>query len=291
MKTYRMLTGLLWLSIPLMAISYMEVWNQLPLRMATHFDMANRPNGWMSREVSLGFGFGLLALICAIATWIASRVKKVETGAWALLGIFYLVVGLLVWTQMAMIDFNLYGTPFNIAPVMGFMLGGILVLSIVFLGAKRGTPLPAGEVLAEEVHHKRAWLLVMLPPMLPIFGVILFAPSTGLRIALGLADIIAILAAGLTWSGFRYVFTRHGLEISTMGLRLRSIPTQQIKEYAASDWNFMGGYGIRGIGEDRAYVWGNKGVRIKTDHGSVFLGHDEPERIVHDLDMLKQFAH
>jgi uncharacterized membrane protein len=55
MKTYRMLTGLLWLSIPLMAISYMEVWHQLPLRMATHFDMANRPNGWMSREVSLGF--------------------------------------------------------------------------------------------------------------------------------------------------------------------------------------------------------------------------------------------
>ena len=291
MKTYRMLTGLLWLSIPLIAISYLEVWNQLPLRMATHFDLANHPNGWMSRQVSLAFGLGIQALICGLATWISFRVKKVETGAWAMLGIMYLVLGLLIWTQMAMLDFNLYGTPFDVGPVMGIMLGGVLVLAIIFLGAKRGDPLPAGEVLATEVHYKRAWLLIMLPPMLPIFTVIWFSPSPGLRLALGVAGIITVLVTGLTWSGFKYVFTRHGLEISTMGLRLRSIPTQQIREYAASNWNFMGGYGIRGIGEDRAYVWGNKGVRIQTDHGSVFLGHDQPERVVRDLDMMKQFAH
>ncbi|MBZ5722604.1 MAG: DUF1648 domain-containing protein [Acidobacteriia bacterium] len=291
MKLYRMLTGLLWLSIPLVAISYAQVWDQLPARMATHFDMANHPNGWMSREVALGFGLGLLVLMAGVATWVASRVKKTDAGSWAMLGIFYLVIGLLVWTQMAMLDFNLYGTPFNVAPVVGVMLGGVLVLSIVFLGAKRGTPLPDGEVLAEEVHHQRAWLLVMLPPALPMIGVVLFAPAAGLRIALGMGCLIMLFAVGLTWSGFRYRFTRHGLEISTMGLRLRSVPLEQIKEYAASDWSFMGGYGIRGVGEDRAYVWGNKGVRIKTEHGDVFLGHSEPERIVRDLDMMKQFAH
>ena len=53
MKTYRMLTGLLWLSIPLMAISYMEVWNQLPLRMATHFDMANRSGYAHYRRITI----------------------------------------------------------------------------------------------------------------------------------------------------------------------------------------------------------------------------------------------
>ena len=38
----------------------------------------------------------------------------------------------------------------------------------------------------------------------------------------------------------------------------------------------MGGYGIRGIGERRAYVWGNTGVRIMLSDGEVFLGHHEP---------------
>ena len=35
----------------------------------------------------------------------------------------------------------------------------------------------------------------------------------------------------------------------------------------------MCGYGIRGIGERRAYVWCNSGVRIMLSDGEVFLGH------------------
>src|SRR5689334_8610975 len=100
MKVYRALMWMLWLSIPLLAICYAQVWDQLPARVATHFDMANRPNGWMSREVSLGFGIGLLALMAAVGTWVAARVKKTDMGAWALLGIFYLIVGVLMWTEM-----------------------------------------------------------------------------------------------------------------------------------------------------------------------------------------------
>ena len=54
------------------------------------------------------------------------------------------------------------------------------------------------------------------------------------------------------------------------------------------NWNPLYGYGIRGLGERRAYVWGNRGVRIKTSDGEVFLGHSNPDRIVHDLDVIKQ---
>ena len=39
----------------------------------------------------------------------------------------------------------------------------------------------------------------------------------------------------------------------------------------------------------RAYTWGNHVVRIQTSGGEVFLGHNNPERIVHDLDELKSF--
>jgi hypothetical protein len=38
-------------------------------------------------------------------------------------------------------------------------------------------------------------------------------------------------------------------------------------------------------------VWGNKGVRIMLSDGEVFLGHREPERIIHDLDFIRQSAH
>ena len=35
-----------------------------------------------------------------------------------------------------------------------------------------------------------------------------------------------------------------------------------------------------------AYVWTHRGVRVETNDGWVFLGHPEPEKIVHDLDAM-----
>ena len=97
----------------------------------------------------------------------------------------------------------------------------------------------------------------------------------------GLIGFATIAAA---WSGFQYRFLRHGVEIRSLGFRLRSIPRQQIQSYAPESWSLVRGYGIRGIGNTRAYVWGNKVVHIKTSNGDVFLGHSDPDRIVRDLD-------
>ena len=105
---------------------------------------------------------------------------------------------------------------------------------------------------------------------------------------LGLICLL-ILASGLAaWGGFHYSFTQFGLEISTLGFRLRSIPKEQIGRYSVKPWSFFRGYGIRGVGNQRAYVWGNTGVQIETSQGTLYLGHDDPERIVRDLDMITQ---
>jgi hypothetical protein len=90
----------------------------------------------------------------------------------------------------------------------------------------------------------------------------------------------------MAWSGFQYRFLRHGVEIRMLGFRLRSIPKQSIVSYAIEPWTLIRGYGIRGIGSTRAYVWCNKVVHIKTSNGEVFLGHSDPERIVRDLDLV-----
>jgi hypothetical protein len=100
-----------------------------------------------------------------------------------------------------------------------------------------------------------------------------------------------VLAAGMAWDGFHYYFTRHGVEIRTLGFRVKSIPLIQIKSYEIGGWSPLRGYGIRGIGNHKAYVWGNKGVRVQMFDGEVFLGHSDPQRIVHDLDVIKNFQH
>ena len=54
-RVLRVFTGLVWVAVPVMAGMYAMSWQQLPARLATHFDLANHPNGWMSRGGSLTF--------------------------------------------------------------------------------------------------------------------------------------------------------------------------------------------------------------------------------------------
>jgi hypothetical protein len=142
------------------------------------------------------------------------------------------------------------------------------------------------DVLAEETHSGRAWSLIILAALAgPAIGVAL-VPSTAGRWALALVGVIAIGTFAMSWSGFQYRFLRHGVEIRMLGFRLRSIPKQSIVSYSIEPWAFIRGYGIRGIGSTRAYVWCNQVVHIKTSNGEIFLGHDDPEQIVRDLNMV-----
>ena len=142
------------------------------------------------------------------------------------------------------------------------------------------------DVLAEETHSGRAWSLIILVALVgPAIGVAL-VPSTAGRWAVALVGVIAIGTFAMSWSGFQYRFLRHGVEIRMLGFRLRSIPKQSIVSYSIEPWAFVRGYGIRGIGSTRAYVWCNQVVHIKTSNGEIFLGHRDPQRIVRDLDMV-----
>lgn len=142
------------------------------------------------------------------------------------------------------------------------------------------------DVLAEETHAGRAWSLIILLALIgPLVGVAL-APTTAGRWAVALVGVLAIGTFAMSWGGFQYRFLRHGVEIRMLGFRLRSIPKQSIVSYSIEPWAFMRGYGIRGLGNTRAYVWCNKVVHIRLSNGDVFLGHNDPERIVRDLDMV-----
>ena len=282
---------LLWMGLPLIAFRYWLVWDRLPVPMATHFNAANQPNGWMSREGSLIFVLALYLIIVMLFTAIMFFLRKVhaaDRAAWAVMGLFYVVLGVLFYGNESVLRYNLAGTPIELVYMVAPVFIATLAVIVITFTSKRGPSLPADNVFAQEVHPGRPFALVLLLSVLIELAVVYAIPNTGLRITLGLAAIVLLLAGVMAWNGFTYLFTSAGVEIRTLGFRLRSIPVEQIKEYAPDRWSLVGGYGVRGLGERRAYVWGNRGVRIKTSDGEVFLGHSNPDRIVRDLDVIKK---
>ncbi len=288
-KLYRALTAMLWLVLPLTALQYWSVWDQLPGKMATHFGATGQPNGWMARETSLIFALVVTTLVLVTLTWALTRVRKPDVLAWSLLAMLYVVMGALFSINVAMLDYNLYGRPLNIVPALAVVFIAAIAVTAIALASKRGVELPRhGDVVeAEEVHGSVLWASVFIVLTAVELGVIALIPLRGLRWVMALPALLLLGAAGLAWSGFHYRFSGHGVEISTLGFRLHSIPVENIRAYAIAPWNPMGGYGIRGIGERRAYVWGNIGVRIMLSDGEVFLGHGEPERIMQDLNLIR----
>ena len=96
-KLFAILIALMWLALPLTALRYAQVWDQLPARMATHFGANGQPNGWMPRATSLYFGLGLTAFVLIIFTIITVILLKQkaqpDTASFALLGFFYFMTG------------------------------------------------------------------------------------------------------------------------------------------------------------------------------------------------------
>ncbi len=142
------------------------------------------------------------------------------------------------------------------------------------------------DVLAEETHSGRVWILPLLLALIgPAISLSLRRTTVVVWAAI-FAGLVALGVGAMAWSGFQYRFLQHGVEIRMLGFRLRSIPRQSIVSYSIEPWAFIRGYGIRGIGGTRAYVWCNKVVHIRTSNGEIFLGHSDPERNVRDLDMV-----
>ena len=65
---YKPLVALMWLLLPISALNYWRVWDQLPARMAVHFNANWQPNGYTSRGGSLMLGLGIMAVMLVVFT-------------------------------------------------------------------------------------------------------------------------------------------------------------------------------------------------------------------------------
>jgi hypothetical protein len=288
-RIFQTLTWLMWLALPLLALRYWQVWDQLPLRMATHFDINGDANGWMTRGMSLWFALGVTVFLLAVSTAILLVIhsqKTSDAASWSSLAFFYFIVGFVFFGNEKVMGYNLHGTAAALGSSFILVPLAIVIFLAVFLGSNRGEALISENWIAEETHSSPLLAFVLLLPLLVELWVLSTTSLGAARWPLILICIFLVAVAAFAGSGFRYYFSPAGVEIRTLGYRLRSISASQITSYAIEPWNILRGYGIRGVGRTRAYVWSNKVVHIKTQQGEVFLGHNQPERIMRDLDMI-----
>jgi hypothetical protein len=109
-RWYQLAVWLMWLAVPLTALDYWLVWDQLPARMAVHFDINWRANGWASREASFGFAMGVVVfmlLVFTVASCVA-RIPPVPTlMRWGLLTFFYGVLAFFCAVNHWVVRYNL----------------------------------------------------------------------------------------------------------------------------------------------------------------------------------------
>jgi hypothetical protein len=294
-RIFQFATLLLWVALPLVALQYRQVWDLLPLHVATHFNASGQANGWMSRDQAMQFGAGFVTILLVIFTALLLYMARthVDAFSWAMFGFCALIIGVMVGVNASIVAYNLHGTPLDLGGIPIAVPIAAVLLLVVYVLARRGPALSrasdstgAPDLLIEETHSGGMVTLLLLPALAGplIAAAVVTVPAV--RVGMAIVALVGVATIAAAWGGFQYRFLRHGIEIRALGLRLRSVPRTQIQSYAVESWSPLRGYGIRGVGNTRAYVWGNKVVRIKTSNGDVVLGHSDPPRIVRDLDLV-----
>src|SRR5262249_17451797 len=160
-----------------------------------------------------------------IVLYFANRQEKQSSVfSWALLGFFYLIVTLVYRLNSGIVDFSLYGRPVEVGPVLIAVPVGVVALITVFLTSQIGAPLRGVDVIAVEAHGARGGSFILLLALVAEVWIVSTVAVAALRVGVVIVGTVLLAACAMAWSGFRYYFTRQGLEIRTLGFRLRSIP-------------------------------------------------------------------
>jgi Domain of unknown function (DUF1648) len=312
---WRNLSLLPWLILPAMLWRYWQLQDLLPERIAVHFNANNVPNGWSDRG---DFAVGLIGMtvgMLALFTILSLIPKRPKTFSWLLLFFEYFVsvviclafVGVLEFNALNRIDsLRIVGRIAMLTPVVAIVA---VVIAVMRAGRKEvgaltaaiaptstGSPSVApsqGRLLAEEIQRAPlAGMFFAIATVLVISAAIKIPTSAPLwvRLLVYCASPLCLWVTLQAWGGFRYRVTSTGIDVRTGGIRVCSIPKATIQDYRIAQIDPLGdfgGWGIRMLPGRRAFIWhGHEAVRIRTPQRTVYLGHDQPERLVKDLDVM-----
>jgi hypothetical protein len=109
---YKPAIGLMWLALPVTAVSYWRAWDALPARMAVHFNANWQPNGYTTREGALELGLGIMIVMLLLFTigGLAARALN-PAASWSMLIVFYVVLGFIWFGNRSIVEWNLPKRP------------------------------------------------------------------------------------------------------------------------------------------------------------------------------------
>ncbi len=148
MKVYRVLAWLLWAAVPLTAVRYGEAWDSLPPTLIVRFDAGDlqRPVAYISRGRLLMMEIAAIVTVVSIASAISMFVPEdapPDVVSWVGLGAFYGAVGLLLWCQDVLLQYELMGLPMRVRQSLSFVdptvITVVVVVASCFIGWKLWT--------------------------------------------------------------------------------------------------------------------------------------------------------
>jgi hypothetical protein len=109
---YKPLLALMWVAFVTTALNYWSAWDQLPARVAVHFDQNWQPNGFASKEGSVEIGLGIMAVLLVLFTVTGLMAHAMKpAAAWPMLIVFYVVIGFVWYGNYSIVKFNLHAQP------------------------------------------------------------------------------------------------------------------------------------------------------------------------------------
>ena len=107
-STARLLRFLPWLSLPLVAVVYLLLWDRIPERLAVQFDTSGAVSNWMTRGQALAFDLAVLLFILVTSALKLRRQGKDEQ----LSGLVILNVAVLFVTLLffGLLRYNITGS-------------------------------------------------------------------------------------------------------------------------------------------------------------------------------------
>lgn len=293
-RVERLLIAIPWAFVPLLAMHFASIWNELPQRIPVHFDLQGNPNRWQSPHTFAVFALVLLVFLLAVLSFATLQTFRLRSMSLPITLINYFVTGTTFTLLWQTLDHTVYRRAMDdvwpipaIFPLIAFISALILVMQLQSQTVK---PSSTASIIAEEQHRSLLQLLFIAPGLSIGFWLAIRAAGTPRVLGVFLIAIMGWVAIAML-DGFRYLVRTDGVEIKGFMLPLRFIPRSSIHSYRTQPWTGLG-YGIRVSSTGTAYIWGGRNVvNIVTDSGDVMLGHYHPERLIRDLDRMMQAAH
>jgi hypothetical protein len=113
-KLFLAVVVLAWVVLPLTARNYSRAWGRLPARVAVHFDANWQPNGWTSREGARSLALAttsFLLVVFTIAGIAVMRRPASSLSKWAMVAVFYIVIGLVYHVNQWIVDRSIIPQP------------------------------------------------------------------------------------------------------------------------------------------------------------------------------------